>query len=387
MVDYFLKYGNFQIRKMANFKKPPTEQDLIEWLKGGQLDLAPLRFEILDLETRFDWSDRDRFWDLTVEASWGEQRARFAIDCKSQSTPKAFSESVRRIIATPAPPGYYPMLLAPYLRETQLAELEQKQISGVDMCGNGVVIVPDVMSVYRTGGKNRFPSYAPIKNIYRKNTSMVARALLSKPSYASVQELRDEINARNLLVARWGKTPMSSGTVSKALKGLDDDLIVDRSDGIRLLQPDKLLERINLNYELPRVTNSKRLKVDCSAEDLPGLVRETSELVMAPAVATGLSSVNWYAVMQRGDILSVYCPRGEALIDQIDGREEGRFPNLEVIDTEDQRVFFDAREEKGFLWASPLQCYLELRTGDKRDQETAEQVQSYILKSLNGAGP
>ena len=113
----------------------------------------------------------------------------------------------------------------PYLRESQLAELEKKQLSGVDLCGNGVIVVPGRVLVYRTGAKNQFPSYASIKNIYRKNTSMVGRALLAKPRYAEVQELRKEINARNVLVAYWGKTAMSLGTVSKALKGLEADQV------------------------------------------------------------------------------------------------------------------------------------------------------------------
>jgi hypothetical protein len=33
------------------------------------------------------------------------------------------------------------------------------------------------------------------------------------------------------------------------------------------------------------------------------------------------------------------------------------------------------------LWASPIQVYLELMTGDKRDRETAGQVKEVILKS------
>jgi hypothetical protein len=34
------------------------------------------------------------------------------------------------------------------------------------------------------------------------------------------------------------------------------------------------------------------------------------------------------------------------------------------------------------LVASPVQCYLELMKGDKRQQEGAEQVKKYILQEL-----
>ena len=52
------------------------------------------------------------------------------------------------------------------------------------------------------------------------------------------------------------------------------------------------------------------------------------------------------------------------------------------METEDETVYFDAREERDFWWASPVQVYLELMAGDKRDQETAEQVKSLILKEV-----
>ncbi len=361
---------------MDIFKKPPTEKQVIERLRTGQLDLPPLRFEVLESSSPNDQSPP---WDAIVEARWQDERVLFAVECKAASTPKAFEETVRQATDLLRPRGCLPLIVLPYLRDSQLAELEQRGLSGVDLCGNGVVVAPGKFSVYRTGAKNQFPSYSPIKNVYRKNTSMVARALMAKPSYAAVQDLRDEINARNVLVARWGKTPMSPGTVSKALKGLEDDLIVDRRDGVRILQADKLLDRLSESYVSPSVTNRVRMKIDCGPEELTRLIREKSDAAIAPVVATGLSSVPRYAVMQRDEILSVYCPRGDALLKQLPGKEDSRFPNFELLETEEQPVYFDAREEKGFLWASPLQTYLELAAGDKRDRETAEQVRSYLL--------
>jgi hypothetical protein len=42
----------------------------------------------------------------------------------------------------------------------------------------------------------------------------------------------------------------------------------------------------------------------------------------------------------------------------------------------------DDRQGEDLWWASPVQVYLELMAGDKRDQETAEQVKSYILNNF-----
>ena len=279
------------------------------------------------------------------------------------------------------------MLIMPFLREQQLLELEREGINGIDLCGNGVVIVPGLFAVFRSGEKNRFSSSAPIKNIYRKNSSMVGRVFLVRPIYDTVQEICSEINRRNMLVSRWDKRPMSLSTVSKSLKALEEDLIVERKDIIRLIQADKLLEKLSDNYTPPKIKERVRLKVSEESETIWEILRKRSQELSLPIVAAGTSSVGQYAVMQRGDVLSVYCPGLEMLLEQLPGSQADRFPNLELIETEDETVYFDARHDGNSWWASPVQVYLELMTGDKRDRETAEQVKSLLLRDLQPVKP
>jgi hypothetical protein len=52
------------------------------------------------------------------------------------------------------------------------------------------------------------------------------------------------------------------------------------------------------------------------------------------------------------------------------------------LETEDETVYFDARQQVGFWWTSPVQVYLELMAGDKRDREAAEQVKSLLMKDF-----
>jgi hypothetical protein len=89
--------------------------------------------------------------------------------------------------------------------------------------------------------------------------------------------------------------------------------------------------------------------------------------------------------MQREDMLSINVPRLTPLLDRLPDDQATRFPNLELIETQTETVYFDARREGHFWWASPLQTYLELMSGDKRDQETAEQIKSRILNPLLSA--
>ena len=175
---------------------------------------------------------------------------------------------------------------------------------------------------------------------------------------------------------------MSLSTVSKSLKALEEDLIVERNGIIRLLQPAKLLEKLNGNYVPPKIKGRLRLKVWEGDDTIQGLLLKQSRELSLPLIAAGMSSIRQFAVMQGGDVFSVYCPRLDPLLERLSGDESDRFPNLELIETEDETVYFDAREEGNFWWASPVQVYLELMAGDKRDQETAEQVKSSILMGL-----
>jgi hypothetical protein len=360
-------------------RKMPTKKEMIEEIQRGKLSLPPmsLLFKVADPNI-----GEGRRLDALVEASWRNQKAQFAVECKSISTPKAFQDGLNLLKSVPLPKGYYPMLFLPFLNEQQLQELEHEGINGIDLSGNGVVVVPGMFSIFRSGKKNRFPSSATIKNIYRKNSSMVGRVFLVRPRYEAVQEICAEINQRNILVRNWDKKPMSLSTVSKALNTLEQDLIIERKDTIRLLQPDKLLEKLTDNYELPKIKDRIRLKMSGTSDKIRELLLQQSQELSLPFVIAGTSSVAQFAVMQRGDLLSIYCPCLETVLERLPGSQSDRFPNLELIETEDETVYFDARQEANSWWASPVQVYLELMAGDKRDQETAEQVKELLLRNL-----
>lgn len=363
----------------------PTKKEIIEQLQRGKIPLPPLFLCAREVQPE---KGDDCCLDVFIEVSWQDgMGAKFAVEIKPNSTPKAFQNALGLLKSSLLPQGYLPMLIMPFLREQQLLELEKENVSGIDLCGNGVVIVPGRFAVFRSGGRNRFPSSASIKNIYRKNSSLVGRVFLTCSDYGAVQEICAEVNRRNLLVTCGNKRPMSLSTVSKSLKTLEEDLIVERKNAIRLLQADKLLEKLSENYAPPKIRARVRIKVPDANGPILDLLRSQSCALDLPLVATGLSSVAQYAVMQRGDVLSLYCPRVEGLLETLPGSQSDRFPNLELVETEDETVFFDARQERNFWWASPVQVYLELMAGDKRDRETAEQVKALIIKTCQPMQP
>jgi hypothetical protein len=369
---------------MKGLRKMPTEKEIIEQIERGMLTFPPLSICLLQVQPVIKEKIRA---DALIEVSWREKKAKFAVEFKAISTPKAFQSALNQLKFLSPQQNVGLMLITPFLNDKQLQELEREEISGIDLCGNGVVIVPGLFAVHRGGGENRFPSSASIKNIYRKNSSMVGRVFLARSSYPTVQEIYDEVNQRNLLVNRWGRKSMSLSTVSKSLKTLENDLVIERNNAIHLLQANKLLEKLSESYSPVVSKKNVRIKLTEENELITQTLWKISQKAGLPLVATGTSSVTQYAVMQRGGMLSVYCPRIEEIAEVIPGSQSDRFPNLELIETEDETVFFDAREKQNFWWASPVQVYLELMAGDKRDRETAEQVKIYILSNIDTVRP
>ena len=359
-----------------NIRNTISEGEMISRL-GSTGDLVP-PLSIRLVRSEFELGTREV--DALLEVSWKGRSAMFAAAMKASSTPKTLQVAMDQILATDLPAGTYPMVIVPYLKEDNLKMLETRKVSGIDMCGNCVVMCDSFM-VFRGGRPNRYRSSSSIKNIYARNSSMVARAFLCRRRFPAVQTILDDVNARNLLVRKYVQKPMSQSTVSKCLKGLEEDLVVTRKNGIQLLQADKLLAELSENYRPP----VRSLKVACKPKvgDSIEALAESTQKASLPAMVTGLSSTNRYAVMQRGDVLQVYCPNVTQLLEQSLLVETERLPDIELLEVSDEAVFFDSRnEESGVMFASPVQTYLELMSGDKRDKETAEQVKDFILTEL-----
>ena len=102
-------------------------------------------------------------------------------------------------------------------------------------------------------------------------------------------------------------------------------------------------------------------------------------------LVTGAASAARYSVLGREPVVAAYCtmaPR-EVLSAIGTGFEEtDRFPNVDLICTTERPPYFDPRTQDGVEYASPVQTYLELMSGDKRQRETADQVREYVLREV-----
>jgi hypothetical protein len=200
--------------------------------------------------------------------------------------------------------------------------------------------------------------------------------------YETSQELLEEIRKRT------GKVTLP--TVSKVCSALEEDLIIERKREGRkttlcLLQPDKLLDGLSKNFEAPEVRRKFVGKCACDSESFREILRDWQSSDSKQIVRTGASSVEKYATMAREPIQYYYCTDLKGLLRHLGEsvKETDRFQDIEILETNDPTVYFDTRNE---IEASPIQVYLELDAGDKRQRETAEQVRQRLIDTAKQSG-
>jgi hypothetical protein len=318
--------------------------------------------------------------DFIVRVTWMGEPYEFAAEAKARNTPRVLEEAIRQSRRLAAASGRLPMVIVPFLGESRIDLLAQEGVSGLDLCGNGLVVVPGRMVLRRTGQPNRYPESRPARFAYRGATSQVPRAFLRRTEYDSVNAVRDEIELAG------GSVALS--TVSKALARMAEDLIIDRSaDRICLLQPDKLIDALANDFVPPKPERTARAKTPLSLADFFRVVEQSRPPGSRPCIAlSGASSQDRYAAGMREDVPVVYAKNLDDIRQSLGEawQPTDRFATLTIIETRDPTPFFDARvDQQGVRYASPVQTFLELaRGGEKRDEVMAQQVRRRILETL-----
>ena len=345
-----------------------TESEMLARLKAGAVLLPPLVIR---------WSEalphrREAGPDAVIELALpGDATFRFVVEAKSRSTPEAIHTAVMQAKAA-AQGDQWPMIQVPYLSPERLDELERQQVSGVDLCGNGVVIIPGRLWVVRSGKPNRYRDSRPLSNPYRGRSAMVGRMLLTRPFWPSLGGLASSIRQANIGI--------SLAQTSKAIRALEEDLIVAKvGKTIKLEKSLRLLDRLASGWRKPAIGARQTFRLPKHAT--PWAARLSSNPALQWAV-TGESSASRYVMFsQAGPTrLAVSDLAISALL--LGGTPEPvpNFADVELLETQEPGFYFaNETDSDGVRWASRLQTWLELQRGDARQQEAARDLRPQLL--------
>ena len=259
--------------------------------------------------------------------------------------------------------------------------LEAEGVSGVDLCGNGYINVPNRTYILRTGQRNLYPSSRPLNNPYWGRSAMIGRLFLVRNNFKTLSELWK-------VLKDYGEALVIS-QVSKAVQALTDDLVVSKSEGkLSLFDPDKLLNKLAFNWGEKggrfALRKSSGFKLKNGLSSLSILSKDSS----LQWTITGESSVQRYTPFSQGGpkkvVVSNVINSLKLLIDEDNEVEPvDSFADVIIYGTNEPGFFFGKEtDSSGVNWAGMVQTYIELANGDARQLEAAAKIKSKILKEF-----
>ncbi|MBU2493330.1 MAG: hypothetical protein KJ571_11950 [Bacteroidetes bacterium] len=334
----------------------------------------PLNITEIKPEYVLNENDKKGKVDGLIQLNYLDKKLILIIEIKNRTAPQIVKKGVESLKTwrdIKEFKEYIPTIVVPYLSDSVIDILKPNKISGLDLNGNYFIISDDIIAI-RLDKKNKYKENVPIKDIYGRNSSLVGKFLLRENKrylkvsdiYNSIQELGGDI---------------ALSTVSKVLTALQEQLIISKGkDGIRLIQPDKLLSNLRMNYSNPGVYKTLRVR-------LPESMIEAKELLnkyfLGNWIWAGETSATRYASTTSTNEFTVYC-KGvdipeEFMLKYIDIRYYNC--TFLLLPKSEEYVFFDSQEE----YASRLQTYLELSQLDKREKEIAQDIEKDILNGFS----
>lgn len=337
-------------------------------LRPGELLLPPLVI-------RNAVPQYDQTIDALIEVSFAAEDAteRFSVECKTRSTPDVFRKAIEKASDNARRLECHPLVFLPYLSPDRLTELEDLAVSGIDLCGNGIVYVPNHICVVRTGHSNLYPDSRPVANPYRGRSAFVARMLICKPQWDTLSNLTETIEKQAQLKG------LSISQVSKAITAfVEEMLVIKKGNTIKLTDPVRMLDHLGKNW---RRSPARRQHSYRSLEGTPKL----SELSRSENLAwslTGESSATRYCTIAQGGPLKVAVSDlklAESLL-SLTPESVPSFADIVLFETKDDEYFFaNERDNDGIRYASRIQTWLELNDGDARQRETAKDLYQAII--------
>lgn len=333
------------------------------------------RFGVLSFYESECWTDDGYDAQLTLCDPLTSRQYQFFVEARISSVPRVVRSAAQQASDfTATDEKCYPMILVPYLSEKRLQELERDGVSGVDLCGNGVITISEQLTVFRSGNKNLYPESRPMNNPFRGRSAMVGRMLLNKSRWDSLNSLKEGIDMAG--------TNLSISQISKTVQALQEELIVSKKKGcISLTDPLRLLDELARNWSTSKSVHKKYYKL---TKNLPALATSLNQSKLAWSVIGADSLGEYMPFSEQGPIKIAVSSlaRAERSL-PISSEEIPNFADIALIETTEEGFFFNNKQDKdGIRRADVLQSWLELQNGDARQKEIAGDLKKILLSRL-----
>lgn len=298
--------------------------------------------------------------DVTI----GAAGRRWVIEAKTSSSPGVVARAAEQLTALTSGDAI-PVLVVPFMTPAGVKAAGDRGLNWIDLSGNAH-LRDDDLYVWVQGRPNQFASPGRPSSPFAPKSSRVARAMLLDPSRWWLQKQLAE------------RTDLDPGRVSRIVRRLDDDALLER-DGSHLRPRDLnlLLDAWAQDYRFDRH--------DIVTGHLSGsgveLARELQRRLHAEEIDhafTGLPAAWAIDGFARFRLVSVYVagdPRAAA--DAVRMRRNERGANVQMIGPDDGGVFDGRGTFNGLPCVSAVQVFLDLEHLPERAAEAAKQLRSH----------
>lgn len=316
-------------------------------------------------------SGPDEGADFNVDARLDGRPFRLIVQVKPDGQPRNVKNAVWGLhyYAQRHVENAYPLFVAPYLSERSRGICDESRVGYLDFEGNCKIAfgslfiersVPTKPSVARkaTGG------------LFTPKATRVLRTLLRDPDRSwKVQDLAED-------------TGVSIGQISNVRRALiNGNWIASEAQGIRLLEPSKLLDEWKEFYTRPK-GESLSFYTPLHGDALTRALRETGATNEGSVIAATTTAARWLAPYLRSSTEAFYVDgRGlRSLQERLALTPRDRGGNVEVTVVSDKGVFLDSIEPAPQIRTTGIvQTYLDLTKLGERGQEAAEHLRRRSL--------
>jgi hypothetical protein len=330
-------------------------------------------------------------FDVRFDLESGANKIRVYAEIKESISPRQLENIapwIARLRAVEKDAAF--AIICPSLSQQAQAFCIEAGIDFLDLAGNISINVPGKFVLQRTGQRSKGVVESiegPREvNVFSGRFSRILRVLLQNPRNWTLSEIARELERESRdnrvpagFAANLQSRPsfaVSLGTISKALRTLEDQLWVRRR-GTQVLvpEPKRLLDAWAAKYR-ERYRFRMRSSISCPnpfGQNLAAISQALGSLPVGPFAFTGPAAANVRAPFIDLDAVDVYLPQPkqtESLRDLAKRKADG--PPLRFLEPYDLGVFMYARQFDNIPVVSDIQTYLDLSARGGRDQKQAD---------------
>ena len=325
--------------------------------------------ELADLKVEPEnWTEKPRA-DLLVSFRKQNDRKILLVQVGSSGQPREARAAANLFIALQSKwSSTHGVFVAPYISNASAKICQDKGISYIDFVGNCRLHFDSIFMEVK-GNPNRFRRKNELKSLFKPKAERILRVLLDEPER---QWLTAELAEAAVV------SPSQVSNVRKRL--LEREWIQDQKRGIKLTEPQQLLDSWLANYQSNRNTVYEFYDMRSTGEIETAIAAICNQ--RQPRYAfTGFSGAARYAPFTTYKTVTVYMDNVKANnLEDLPFKRVTSGANLRIISPYDEGVYYGTRIIGGQTVASAIQCYLDLKNEKARGEEAAGALLEQVIK-------